>query len=92
MTEQKMSLARVQEVSNSNPGLAKSYTALQTVHQRFNIYASSCVALALWLTDRHPANLLDASALYSDYNERFCLIFTSMKFKKSRKMHNPKLL
>jgi len=26
---------------------AKSYTALQTVRHRFNIYASSCVALAL---------------------------------------------
>jgi len=25
----------------------KSYTALQTVRHRFNIYASSCVALAL---------------------------------------------
>jgi len=27
--------------------LAKSYTALQAVRHRFNIYAGSCVALAL---------------------------------------------
>jgi len=27
--------------------LAKSYTALQSVRHRFNIYASSCVTLAL---------------------------------------------
>jgi len=32
---------------------AKSYTALQTVFHRFNIYASSCVALALWRKDGH---------------------------------------
>jgi len=35
------------EVLSSNPGPAKSYKALQTVCQRFDIYASSCVALAL---------------------------------------------
>jgi len=29
------------------PGPAKSYTALQTVRHRFNIYASSGVAFAL---------------------------------------------
>jgi len=27
--------------------IANSYTALQTVHHRFSIYAGSCVALAL---------------------------------------------
>jgi len=27
---------------------ACTYTTLQTVRHRFNIYASSCVALALW--------------------------------------------
>jgi len=32
---------------------AKSYTALQTVRHRFNIYRSSCVALALWCRDGH---------------------------------------
>jgi len=37
----------VREVWNSNPGPAKSYTALQTVRHRFNIYAGSCVTLAL---------------------------------------------
>jgi len=31
----------------------KSYTALQTVRHRFNIYAGSCVALALWHGDGH---------------------------------------
>jgi len=39
---------RVREVWSSNPGPAKSYTALQTVRHCFNIYASNCVALALW--------------------------------------------
>jgi len=28
-----------------------SYTALQTVRHRFNIYAGSCVALVLWRGD-----------------------------------------
>jgi len=32
-------------VWSSNPELAKSCTALQTIRHRFNIYASSCVAL-----------------------------------------------
>jgi len=31
----------------------QSYTVLQTVRHRFNIYAGSCVALALWRGDRH---------------------------------------
>jgi len=30
---------------------AKSDAALQTIRHRFNIYASSCVALALWRGD-----------------------------------------
>jgi len=38
---------RVLEVWSSIPGPAKSYIALQTVRPRFNIYASSYVALAL---------------------------------------------
>jgi len=32
---------------------AKSCTALQTVRHRFNIYAGTCVALALWRWDWH---------------------------------------
>jgi len=32
---------------------AKSYTALQTVRHRFNIYAGSFVALTLWRRDGH---------------------------------------
>jgi len=38
---------RVREVWSLNLRLAKSYTALQTVRHRFNIYPSSCVVLAL---------------------------------------------
>jgi len=34
------------ELKSQRP--AKSYTALQTVRHRFNIYAGSCFALALW--------------------------------------------
>jgi len=36
---------------SSNPGSVKSYTALQTVRQCFNIYASDCGALALCCGD-----------------------------------------
>jgi len=35
------------EVESSNPRLTKSYTALQIVRHRLNIYAGSCAALAL---------------------------------------------
>jgi len=31
----------------------KSYTALQTVRHRFNIYAGSCATFALWRVDGH---------------------------------------
>jgi len=48
MAERLTYVLRVREVWSSNLELAKSYTALQTVRHRFNIYASSCVALALW--------------------------------------------
>jgi len=45
---------RVREVESSFPkGRAKSYSALETVRHRFNIYAGSCVALALWRGDGH---------------------------------------
>jgi len=47
MAEQLTRVPRVREVWSSNPGPAKSYTALQTVRHRFNIYASNCVAVAL---------------------------------------------
>jgi len=47
MAEQLTCVPHVREVWSSNPGLAKSYTALQTVRHSFNIYASSCVALVL---------------------------------------------
>jgi len=43
----------VRMVWSSNPESAKSYKALQTVWHRFNIYASSSVALALWRADGH---------------------------------------
>jgi len=54
-------LTRVREVWSSNPGPAKSYPALQTVRHSFNIYASSCAALALWRGDGHR-KLVHASA------------------------------
>jgi len=47
MTERLTRVPRVREVDSSNPRLVKSFTALQTVRHRFNIYASSCVALTL---------------------------------------------
>jgi len=46
-------VTRVQEIWSSNPGPTKSYTSLQTVRHRFNIYVSSCVDLALWHEHRH---------------------------------------
>jgi len=47
MAERLMRVLRVREVWSSNSGPTTSYTALQTVRYRFNIYESSCVALAL---------------------------------------------
>jgi len=48
-----MMAERLTRVWSSNPGPAKFYTALQAVRHRFNIYASRCAALALWLRDGH---------------------------------------
>jgi len=45
LSERITRVPRVGEVWSSNPGPAKSYTALKTV--RYYIYASNCVALAL---------------------------------------------
>jgi len=47
MTKRITRVPSVQEVFSSNPVPAKSYTALQTVLYRYNIYASNCVALAM---------------------------------------------
>jgi len=47
------SCARSREFESQRP--AKSYTGLQTVRHRFNIYASCCVALALWCADGYWA-------------------------------------
>jgi len=46
-------MPRVREVGDLNSRPAKPYIALQTVRHRFNIYASSCVVLALWRGDGH---------------------------------------
>jgi len=59
-------MPRVLEVWRSNLGSAKSYTALQTGHQRFNIYVAWRYDAAI-VTD----NSLHASAEQSEYNERF---------------------
>jgi len=48
MAEQLTLVHPMREVWSSNPGPAKSYTALQTVHHCFNIYASSYVTFVLW--------------------------------------------
>jgi len=53
IAERLMRVPRVREIWYSNPGQAKSYTAMQTVRHRFNIYARSCVGSALWRGDRH---------------------------------------
>jgi len=52
----------VRGVWSSNPGPTISYTALQTVCHRFNIYTSSCVALALWRGTGHRYTLRRKSA------------------------------
>jgi len=52
---------RMREVWNSNPGSAKSYTALQTICHCFNIYASNCVAWR-YDTETDTAKSLHASA------------------------------
>jgi len=47
MAERLTRVPRVRKVWSSDPGPAKSYTPLQTVYHRFNIYASSYFALTL---------------------------------------------
>jgi len=47
MAKQLMRVPRVRKVQSSTPWLAKSYSALQTVHHCFNICSSGCVALVL---------------------------------------------
>jgi len=65
---------RVREVRISNPGPAKSYTALQTVRHRFKIYViSSCVTLVCNDVKMGTASSLHASASYGKYNEKFFL-------------------
>jgi len=51
MAERLTHVIRMREVWSPNARLAKFKTALQTVRHRFNIYTSSCVALALWRGD-----------------------------------------
>jgi len=53
MSKRLMRVPRVREVWNSNFGPVKSYTVLQMVRYRFNIYASDYVALALCRGDGH---------------------------------------
>jgi len=53
LAERLTRVSRLLEVWNSNPEPAKSCTALQTIRHRLNIYASSCVASALWRGDGH---------------------------------------
>jgi len=47
MVERFTRVPPVREIENSNPTAAKSYTALQTIHHRFNTDAGSSVAMAL---------------------------------------------
>jgi len=47
MAERLTRVPRMRKVWRSNPEPAKSYTALQTVCHRFNIYTSTCIALPL---------------------------------------------
>jgi len=61
---------RVREVWSSYPGPAKSYAALQTVHDRLNFYASNCVAVARRLAPlthytflRNTANIMKGKGL-----------------------------
>jgi len=53
MAEQLTRVSRVRGVWSLNSGPDKSDRALQTVRHRFNICASSCVALALWRGNGH---------------------------------------
>jgi len=53
MVEELTRVPRMRKFWSSNHGPAKSYTALQTIRHRFNIYSSTCFALALWRGDEH---------------------------------------
>jgi len=65
----------MRNVWGSNPRLAKSYTALQTVCHHFNIYASNCVALTLWCRDGH-CKLVTHFGIIQQVNERFWLLYS----------------
>jgi len=56
-----MRVPRVRDVESSNPGPAKSYTALQTVRHRFNIYAIYAIAVLPW---RYNAEMGTANSLH----------------------------
>jgi len=54
LAERLPQVSRVREVKISNPKVRPNLTQrCQTVRHHFNIYAGSCVALALWRGDGH---------------------------------------
>ena len=62
------------EVRGSNLGPVKSYTVLPTARHRCNISSKGAVLPGRNDAEMVPANSLDASAYYSEHNERFDLI------------------
>jgi len=59
----------------SNFGPAETYTPLQPVLHRFNIYASSCVALVLSCRGDKPRELVTRFGIIQRENEEFGLVF-----------------
>jgi len=67
MAELLTRVPRVRKVKSSNPKLAKSCIALQTVRNSLNLLGSSCVALALCRGYGHCKLII----CFGEYNERF---------------------
>ena len=76
-----MCLSLEREVLGSNLGLVKSDTALPTARHHCDILSKEAVLLGCNDAKMGPANLLQASAFYSEYNERFDLIFIAKMHK-----------
>ena len=76
-----MCLYLQREVFGSNLGPVKSDTPLPMARHHCNILSKGALLPGCNDTDMAPANLLHASAFYSEYNERFDLIFIAKMYK-----------
>ena len=76
-----MCLSLEREVLGSNLGLVKSDTALPMARHHCDILSKGAVLPGRKDAEMGPANSLQASAFYGEYNERFDLIFIAKMHK-----------